>query len=86
MTVGDLSAAHALFDVMPDRNLATWNVMISGFLKARNPGYALKLFREMGKLGLKGNVRSMVSVVTACGRSARLKGRKINSWEHDQDV
>lgn len=74
--VGDLNAAHQLFDVMPERNLVTWNCMISGFLKGRNPGYGLKLFREMGRLGLRGNVRTMVSVVTACGRSGRLKEGK----------
>ncbi|XP_061367757.1 pentatricopeptide repeat-containing protein At3g51320 [Gastrolobium bilobum] len=79
VTIGDLRDAHALFDEMPDRNLVTWNVMISGYLKARNPGYAMKLFREMGKIGLKGNARTMVSVVTACGRSARLKeGRSVH--------
>lgn len=74
--VGDLSGAHQLFDVMPERNLVTWNSMISGFLKGRNPGYALKLFREMGRLGLRGNARSLVCVVTACGRSGRLKEGK----------
>ncbi|CAL5188179.1 unnamed protein product [Lathyrus oleraceus] len=74
--VGDLSGAHQLFDVMPERNLVTWNSMISGFLKGRNPGYALKLFREMGRLGLRGNARSLVCVVMACGRSGRLKEGK----------
>ncbi|KAK2425357.1 pentatricopeptide repeat-containing protein, mitochondrial [Trifolium repens] len=74
--VGDLSAAHRLFDVMPERNLVTWNGMISGFLKGRNPGYGLKLFREMGRLGIRGNARTMVCAVTACGRSGRLKEGK----------
>ncbi|KAK7307465.1 hypothetical protein VNO77_40558 [Canavalia gladiata] len=79
MTVGELNAAHQLFEVMPDRNLVTWNVMIGGYLKGRNPGYALKLFREMGKVGLRGNARTMVCVATACGRSARLKeGRSVH--------
>ncbi|KAK2371472.1 pentatricopeptide repeat-containing protein [Trifolium repens] len=74
--VGDLSAAHRLFDVMPEKNLVTWNGMISGFLKGRNPGYGLKLFREMGRLGIRGNARTMVCAVTACGRSGRLKEGK----------
>ncbi|CAL0331929.1 unnamed protein product [Lupinus luteus] len=77
--VGDMSGAHAVFDEMPERNVVTWNVMISGFLKGRNPGYALKLFREMGKFGLKGNARTMVCVITACGRSGRVKeGRSVH--------
>lgn len=79
VSFGDLNAAHALFDEMPDRNVVTWNVMIGGYLKGRNPGYALKLFREMGKLELRGNARTMVCVVTACGRSARLReGRSVH--------
>lgn len=74
--VGDLSGAHKLFDVMPERNLVTWNCLISGFLNGRNPGYALKLFREMGRLRIRGNARTMVCAVTACGRSGRLKEGK----------
>ena len=82
MMVGELNAAHRLLNEMPDRNLVTWNVMISGYLKGRNPGYAMKLFREMGRLGLRGDARTMVCVATACGRSGRLKGREVGSWEH----
>uniref|UniRef100_K7LNK7 Pentatricopeptide repeat-containing protein n=1 Tax=Glycine max TaxID=3847 RepID=K7LNK7_SOYBN len=59
MMVGELNAAHRLLNEMPDRNLVTWNVMISGYLKGRNPGYAMKLFREMGRLGLRGDARTM---------------------------
>ncbi|RZB78869.1 Pentatricopeptide repeat-containing protein [Glycine soja] len=77
MMVGELNAAHRLLNEMPDRNLVTWNVMISGYLKGRNPGYAMKLFREMGRLGLRGDARTMVCVATACGRSGRLKGREV---------
>ncbi|KAL9276703.1 hypothetical protein ACSQ67_025716 [Phaseolus vulgaris] len=79
MMVGELNAAHRLFDQMPDRNLVTWNVMISGYLKGRNPGYAVKLFRTMGRLGMRGNARTMVCLATACGRSGRLKeGRSVH--------
>ncbi|KAK7406847.1 hypothetical protein VNO78_08481 [Psophocarpus tetragonolobus] len=76
---GQLNAAHRLFDEMTDRNLVTWNIMITGYLKGRNPGYAMKLFREMGRLGLRGTATTMVCVVTACGRSGRLKeGRSVH--------
>ncbi|XP_014520159.1 pentatricopeptide repeat-containing protein At3g51320 [Vigna radiata var. radiata] len=79
MMVGELNSAHRLFDEMPERNLVTWNVMISGYLKGRNPGYAMKLFRTMGGLGMRGNARTMVCLATACGRSGRLKeGRSVH--------
>ena len=42
----------------------------------RNPENGLKLFKEMVKLGFKGNETIMVNVLTACGRSARLKEGK----------
>ncbi|GAB4847579.1 hypothetical protein Ancab_026641 [Ancistrocladus abbreviatus] len=70
---GDINVAHKLFDVMPERNLVSWNVMISGYLEVNNPGVVLKLFREMMKARLVGNEKTVVGIVTACGRSARLK-------------
>ncbi|KAF8410395.1 hypothetical protein HHK36_002924 [Tetracentron sinense] len=75
----DLDNAHRLFDAMPDRNVVSWNIMIARYLKGGNPGCGLKLFRDMAKTGLKGSDTTMVSVLTACGRSARLKeGRSVH--------
>ncbi|KAK1369829.1 Pentatricopeptide repeat-containing protein [Heracleum sosnowskyi] len=79
--VSDLSNAHALFDLMPHKNVISWNVLISGYLSGGNPGCVLKLFREMSGLRFKGNDTTMVSVVTACGRSARLKeGKSLHGY------
>lgn len=79
--VGDLSDAHKLFDLMPHKNVISWNVLISGYLSGGNPGWGLKLFREMLGLRFKGNDTTMVSVVTACGRSARLKeGKSVHGY------
>ncbi|KAH7566234.1 hypothetical protein JRO89_XS08G0122200 [Xanthoceras sorbifolium] len=78
---GDLWIAHELFDVMPNRNAVSWNIMIGGYLKSGNPGCSLKLFREMIKGGFKWSNTTMVSVLTACGRSARLKeGRSVHGF------
>ncbi|KAJ0097713.1 hypothetical protein Patl1_29141 [Pistacia atlantica] len=71
--VGNLRAAHQLFDAMTERNVVSWNIMIGGYSKSGNPGCSLKLFREMGKSGFRGSDTTMVSVLTACGKSARLK-------------
>ncbi|KAJ9703796.1 hypothetical protein PVL29_005181 [Vitis rotundifolia] len=77
--LGHLVLAHRLFDAMPERNAVSWNIMMGGYLKGGNPGCALKLFREMAKAGLRGGETTMVSVLTACCRSARLKeGRSIH--------
>lgn len=74
--LGDLGIAHRLFDIMPERNVVSWNIMINGYLKGGNPGCGLKLFRKMVKFGLRGSDTTMVSVLTACGRSARLREGK----------
>ncbi|KAA8547535.1 hypothetical protein F0562_003964 [Nyssa sinensis] len=76
---GDLGLAHQLFDAMPKRNVVSWNIMIAGYLNGRNPGCGLKLFREMVKTGLRGSDTTIVGVLTACGRSARLnEGRSVH--------
>ncbi|GMP27075.1 hypothetical protein CsSME_00003235 [Camellia sinensis var. sinensis] len=77
--VGELDIAHQLFDKMPIRNVVSWNVMITGYLNGGNPGNCLKLFRTMAKTGLRGSETTVVSVLTACGRSARLReGRSVH--------
>lgn len=80
MQLGDVTSAHSIFDRMPTRNVISWNIMISGYLnKGRNPGCGLELFREMIKMGVRATDTTFVSVLTACGRSARLKeGRSVH--------
>ncbi|KAF6144747.1 hypothetical protein GIB67_017766 [Kingdonia uniflora] len=65
---------------MQSRNVVSWNVMISGYLKiTHNPECTLKLFKEMVNNGFKVSHKFMVSVITACGRSSRLKeGRSLH--------
>lgn len=77
--IGDLGTAHQLFDAMSHKNLVTWNIMIVGYLNGGNPGCGLKLFRNMVGAGVGGNDATMVTALTACGRSARLKeGRSVH--------
>ncbi|XP_010550481.1 PREDICTED: pentatricopeptide repeat-containing protein At3g51320 [Tarenaya hassleriana] len=76
----DLGFAHNMFDQMPDRNVISWNIMISAYLDAGNPGVSLKLFRQMVGAGFRGNDRTVVLLLRACGRSARLKeGRSVHA-------
>ncbi|XP_021744537.1 pentatricopeptide repeat-containing protein At1g09220, mitochondrial-like [Chenopodium quinoa] len=44
---GLLSNADKMFDEMPERNLVTWNVMITGLVKWGHLEAALALFRQM---------------------------------------
>ncbi|GJW64167.1 retrovirus-related pol polyprotein from transposon TNT 1-94 [Tanacetum coccineum] len=56
-----------------ERNVVSWNVLMTGNLDGGSLGNVLKLFREMVGEGGKGNDTTVVSVVIACGRSCRLK-------------
>nr|XP_043616553.1 pentatricopeptide repeat-containing protein At3g51320 [Erigeron canadensis] len=79
--VGEMGFAHNLFDEMPERNVVSWNALMKGYLDWKNPGMVLKLFRKMVEEGVRGNDTTVVSVVTACGRSLRLKeGRSVHDF------
>ncbi|KAK1428666.1 hypothetical protein QVD17_17505 [Tagetes erecta] len=77
--VNDMGNAHRLFDKMLETNVVSWNVMMKGYLDVKNPGVVLKLFRNMVRTGVRWNDTTVVSVLTACGRSCRLKeGRSVH--------
>lgn len=46
---GCIELARKLFDEMPDRTAADWNVIISGYWKCRDEEEASRLFCMMGK-------------------------------------
>ncbi|KAL2926759.1 hypothetical protein RDABS01_028625 [Bienertia sinuspersici] len=77
----NMRIAHKLFDAMPEKNVVSWNIMMSGYLEEHNPGVVLKLFREMMRRGLSRNDTTIVNVLVACGRSARLKeGASVHAF------
>ncbi|PON53489.1 Tetratricopeptide-like helical domain containing protein [Parasponia andersonii] len=79
--LGYLDFAHRIFDLMPERNVISWNIITGGYLKGGIPGCVFKLFRRMVKTGMRGDNTTMVNVLTACGRSARLKeGRSVHGF------
>ncbi|RWR78502.1 pentatricopeptide repeat-containing protein [Cinnamomum micranthum f. kanehirae] len=78
----DMESAHQLFDEMPQRDLISWSVMISGYARCGKGQIALQLFQEM-RLGecvdLDG--LTVVSVIQACTSFADIdQGRLIHSF------
>ncbi|KAL2939651.1 hypothetical protein RDABS01_033809 [Bienertia sinuspersici] len=61
---GQLSMAHQLFDEMPDRNIISFNTLISGYVKSGNLVTARKLFDDM-------NVRTTVTWTILIGGYAK---------------
>ncbi|XP_039134873.1 pentatricopeptide repeat-containing protein At3g51320-like [Dioscorea cayenensis subsp. rotundata] len=79
--VGDLRSARCLFDKMPERNVVSWNIMISGCLKCQCPESGLELFREMERAGVLSDVKTIVSIATACGRLGLIRyGRSVHGY------
>ncbi|PQQ20552.1 pentatricopeptide repeat-containing protein [Prunus yedoensis var. nudiflora] len=77
--VGDLASARELFDKMPERDVVTWNSMISGYAQNGQSALAIDLFKDMITAAddPKPDEVTMVSVISACGHLGALD---IGNW------
>ncbi|XP_015886774.3 putative pentatricopeptide repeat-containing protein At3g15130 [Ziziphus jujuba] len=66
---GRISEAERMFNIMPVRNLITWNAMIAGYtvVDQGNGEKALLLFCEMQRQGLVPDEFTFTSTIKACG-------------------
>ncbi|KAI3728995.1 hypothetical protein L6452_17641 [Arctium lappa] len=88
--------ARKLFDEMSNRDVITWSVMISGYVKSNESCVALGVFRDMlSQLGTEVDGQTIVSALKACtdlndlitGRM--LHGfifRKVSNQKHSEAV
>ncbi|KAH0984159.1 hypothetical protein GBA52_011336 [Prunus armeniaca] len=78
---GDMGLARMLFDRMLERDLISWNTMISGYVKNNNLRKALEVFEEMGKAGLKADGTTLLGILSACAELLALKlGKEIHAY------
>jgi len=63
---GNIEDAHVLFDKMPERNVVTWNVIITGYAQHGCGKEVLILFEQMQQEGLKPNDITFIGVLYAC--------------------
>nr|GMC93955.1 pentatricopeptide repeat-containing protein At3g24000, mitochondrial [Ipomoea batatas] len=77
---GSVGRARYVFDQMPDRNEASWNNMISGYVLTGRYYDAVRLFIEMWGLGVEANGYTIASILTALSRSESmvLEGYQIH--------
>ncbi|KAG6506015.1 pentatricopeptide repeat-containing protein At4g19220, mitochondrial-like [Zingiber officinale] len=74
----DSKSAEALFKVEGDRNVCTWNCMISGFVQNIEGGKSLKLFRSMEGVP---NEFTIVSILCACTQLGDLRhGKEVHGY------
>jgi pentatricopeptide repeat protein len=75
-----LMEARRLFDEMPNRDLVSWNAILSGYTQEGDHGLeAILAFIEMVREGMKLDHVSFTSAVSACGHERTLElGRQIH--------
>ncbi|XP_026460414.1 pentatricopeptide repeat-containing protein At5g04780, mitochondrial-like [Papaver somniferum] len=75
----NLIDANRLFGKMVVRDVVVWNSMIGGFARAGFSEEALFCFKEMQEEGLKMDLRTIPSILSACGKEDDLmKGKEIH--------
>ncbi|KAL2332567.1 hypothetical protein Fmac_020148 [Flemingia macrophylla] len=72
---GHTELARKLFDEIPDKTVADWNVMICGYWKCGNEDEASRLFHMMGEL--ERNVITWTTMVTGHAKMRNLKTARM---------
>ncbi|KAK8953919.1 Pentatricopeptide repeat-containing protein [Platanthera zijinensis] len=83
----DLKSARKVFDEITERDVVSWNAMISGCLRTGCPAQALGVFRRMRREGFEMNGMTAASVLAACGEVGDLKlGREVAGLVEESGV
>jgi len=79
---GHIGFSRYLFDKMSERNDASWNNMMSGFVRAGSYRESMRFFNEMRDFGVKPSGIAVASLVTACERSEwmRIEGVQVHGF------
>jgi pentatricopeptide repeat protein len=84
---GRLKEVHQLFEKFLDRDVISWNTMISCYVRQGMPCEALGLFREMKVNGVKPDEITMVSLVSACTKLRDLKmGEELHLYVEENEL
>lgn len=86
-----LDSVRKLFEVMPNRDIVTWNTVIGGNVQNRMYGEALEMVREMGNSDLRPNSFTLSSILPIFAEYVDvLKGKEIHGYAirhgFDKDV
>ncbi|XP_042484815.1 pentatricopeptide repeat-containing protein At4g21065-like [Macadamia integrifolia] len=75
---GSIKTARRVFDVMPQRDLVSWNVMIAGYGMHGFGMDAVNLFHHLRATGLKPNHYTFTNLLSACSHSGLID----EGWEY----
>ncbi|KAJ7531823.1 hypothetical protein O6H91_14G060500 [Diphasiastrum complanatum] len=77
---GSLEKAEEAFANLSERNVVSWNALISGYVKTGGGRQALELYKKMRSQGVKPDVITFVNLLKACGSILAVdEGRLIHS-------
>ncbi|KAM7495885.1 hypothetical protein LguiA_020299 [Lonicera macranthoides] len=77
---GKMEVCRMVFDEMPQRDVVSWTVLITGYREAGTLDDALITFEQMQYAGVVPNRVTMVNALAACGSFGALE---IGVWIHD---
>lgn len=78
---GASAEARQVFDRMPNRDVVSWNSMLSGYVQQGFSQEALELLEGMGKNGVKPDYVTFSGALKACTRIAALEeGKEIHRY------
>jgi pentatricopeptide repeat protein len=81
VSVGELGLAHKVFDEGCVRDLVSWNSLINGYVRRRQPREAMGIYQQMITEHVKPDEVTMIGVVSACAQLESLKlGREIHRY------
>ncbi|GKB33712.1 pentatricopeptide repeat-containing protein [Tanacetum coccineum] len=76
---GEFGYAHNLFDEMSERNVVSWNMLISGYAKTGRYEYAKRVFSEARYANVGFSKFTYGSVLSVCGKTGDLElGRVVH--------
>ncbi|KAF8719969.1 hypothetical protein HU200_024738 [Digitaria exilis] len=85
---GRIRNARTIFDVMPSRNVVSWNAMIGGYAMHGEAKNAVRLFDSMLMCKQKPDMVTFTCVLAACGQAGLTEeGRRyFKEMQHDHGI
>ncbi|XP_071731115.1 pentatricopeptide repeat-containing protein At2g34400-like [Rutidosis leptorrhynchoides] len=84
---GDLVSARGIFDKMINKDLVTWNAMITGYAQSGLSDEAISLFNIMKDEGVKADRITLSGVLSACASVGALDvGRSIDEYASERGL